>query len=100
MSPKLKKSVPQFKLQVYRHGLGTEKPVLKIDWIDPINGNLVQKTSLLLQDGEILFEYIKDMIQYNIRAYSILLEFSRKYIQSKYLSVHHIISNQQQQLTS
>lgn len=92
MTQKLRKATPVFKLFVLNQGLGMKQPILRIEWLSS-EGMIVGKKSILLQDGQILYDFVEDMITYNIFAYNEFLTFAQKVIQPRYISVYRIITD-------
>lgn len=82
---------PKFKIQTFNLGQGNKRPAIKIEWSNQDN-KVVTKKTILLEDGELLSEYVEDMVKKHITAYRELVKFSNNFIKTPYKSVHNIIS--------
>lgn len=92
INPVKQNFVPSFDIKNFNLGNGIVRPALVIKWSQETHKSI--KKTLLLENGELLSEYVEDILKTNLKAYSQLVEFSNKNLKEKYLSVHNIIVKQ------
>lgn len=90
-SPIRERMEAAFSVQTFRTLPSNPRPALTIRWKDA-EGRETKK-SLLMEDLDILEEYILEMVHKHTLAYMELLNFSQKNLSAKYPFVHRIIND-------
>ena len=90
-SPIRERMEAAFSVQTFRTLPSNPRPALTIKWKDA-DGRETKK-SLLMEDLDILEEYVLEMVHKHTLAYMDLLNFSQTNLSTKYPFVHRIIND-------